>query len=143
MIARRLVLTLAAVSLAAPVTAQSLSRRLDARLDADGLDRHLWGVAVTDLDGRLLFGRNAERLFIPASNTKLVVSAAAIVMLGPDYQVRTSLYGTGPVVEGELQGDLILYGRGDPTFSKRCYDADESKPGVCDEDPAARLRAHL
>lgn len=140
MIARRLVLTLAALGLAMPAGAQSLSRRLEARLDAEGLDRHLWGVAVTDLDGRLLFGRNAERLFIPASNTKLVVAAAAIVMLGPDYQVRTSLYGTGPVVDGELQGDLVLFGRGDPTFSKRCYDADESKAGVCDEDPAARLR---
>lgn len=140
MIARRLVPALALLLAAAPLAAQSLARRLDARLDGEGLDRHLWGVAVTDLEGRLLYGRNAERLFIPASNTKLVVSAAAIVMLGPDYQVRTSLYGTGPVVDGELQGDLVLYGRGDPTFSKRCYDPDEAKPGVCDEDPAARLR---
>lgn len=137
---RRLALVLAALTLAAPLGAQSLARRLDTRLDAPDLDRHIWGVAVTDLNGRLLYGRNAERLFIPASNTKLIVAAAAIVMLGPDFQVRTSLYGTGPVVDGELQGDLVLHGRGDPTFSKRCYDADESKPGVCDEDPAARLR---
>lgn len=126
--------------LASPLAGQSLARRLDARLDAPDLERHLWGVAVTDLDGRLLYGRNADRLFIPASNTKLVIAAAAIVMLGPDYQVRTSVYGTGPVVEGELMGDLVLYGRGDPTFSKRCYDADEARPGVCDEDAAARLR---
>jgi D-alanyl-D-alanine carboxypeptidase/D-alanyl-D-alanine-endopeptidase (penicillin-binding protein 4) len=39
-----------------------------------------------------------------------------------------------------LQGDLVLYGRGDPTFSNRCYDADTTRTGVCDHDPAAKLR---
>jgi D-alanyl-D-alanine carboxypeptidase/D-alanyl-D-alanine-endopeptidase (penicillin-binding protein 4) len=124
----------------APLAGQSLGRRLDSRLDAPGLDRHLWGVAVSDLDGRPLYGRNAERLFIPASNTKLVIAAAATVLLGPDFTVRTSVYGTGPVVEGELQGDLVLYGRGDPTFSRRCYHVDDSRPGACDTDPAAKFR---
>ncbi|MCA9763314.1 MAG: D-alanyl-D-alanine carboxypeptidase/D-alanyl-D-alanine-endopeptidase [Gemmatimonadetes bacterium] len=119
---------------------QSLSGRLAARLDAPGLDRHLWGVAVADLDGTPLFGRNAERLFIPASNTKLVVSAAATVLLGPDFTVRTSLYGTGPVENGELRGDLVLYGRGDPTFSERCYATDDQVPGACDEDAASKFR---
>jgi D-alanyl-D-alanine carboxypeptidase/D-alanyl-D-alanine-endopeptidase (penicillin-binding protein 4) len=119
---------------------QSLARRISARLDAPGLDRHIWGVAVTDLDGKLLYGRNADRLFIPASNTKLVVSAVATAMLGPDYTVRTSIYGTGPVVDGELRGDLVLYGRGDPTFSTRCYDTDDSRPGTCDRDASAKFR---
>jgi D-alanyl-D-alanine carboxypeptidase/D-alanyl-D-alanine-endopeptidase (penicillin-binding protein 4) len=119
---------------------QSLAERLDRRLDAPGLNRLLWGVAVTDLDGRLLFGRNADRLFIPASNTKLVVSITANTLLGPGFTVRTSAYGSGPIVNGVLQGDVVLYGRGDPTFSNRCYDADTSRAGVCDHDPAAKLR---
>lgn len=136
-----LLLPLLALALgAAPAGAQSLARRLDARLDAPGLDRHVWGVAVTDLKGRLLYGRNADRLMIPASNTKLVVSAVATAMLGPDYVVRTSIYGAGPVVDGELRGDLVLYGRGDPTFSRRCYDIDNSRAGACDTDPAAKFR---
>ncbi len=134
------VLALAAMAAAPALPAQSLAKRLDARLNAPGLDRNLWGVAVTDLEGRLLYGRNAERLFVPASNTKLVVVSTALTLLGPDYTVPTSVYGTGPVLEGELQGDLVLYGRGDPTFSKRCYDIDETKPGVCDDDAAARFR---
>lgn len=137
-----LILCSLAVLLVAPQSAdaQSLTRRLDARLDAPGLDRHLWGVAVTDMNGKLLYGRNADRLFIPASNTKLVVSAVAIAMLGADFTVPTSVYGTGPVIDGELHGDLILYGRGDPTFSTRCYDVDDARPGACDRDPAAKLR---
>ena len=95
---------------------------------------------MTDLDGHLLFGRNADRLFIPASNTKLVVSIAANAMLGPGFTVRTSVYGSGPISNGVLQGDIVLYGRGDPTFSNRCYDADTTRAGVCDRDPAAKLR---
>ena len=130
---------LALILLAAPAAAQSLGARLTARLDAEGLTRNLWGVAVTDLDGRVLFDRNAERLFMPASNTKLVVTSAALALLGPDFRVRTSLYGTGPVVDGTLRGDLVLYGRGDPTFSRRCYATDEDRPGACETDPAAKL----
>lgn len=127
--------------LAGSAGAQSLAKRLDARLDAPGLDRLLWGVAVTDTNGKLLYGRNAERLFVPASNTKLLVSAVGTALLGPDFTVNTSLYGTGPIINGVLQGDLVLYGRGDPTFSRRCYGSDTTAAEACDRDPAVRLRA--
>lgn len=135
----RLAPALTALLLVSPLSGQSLAARLNARLDGPGLDRHLWGVAVTDLDGTLLFGRNADRLFVPASNTKLVVTATAAALLGPDFTVNTSIYGTGPVEGGELRGDLVLYGRGDPTFSLRCYSTDDDSPGACDTDPSAKL----
>jgi D-alanyl-D-alanine carboxypeptidase/D-alanyl-D-alanine-endopeptidase (penicillin-binding protein 4) len=121
-------------------TAQSLPHRLDALLDAAPFDRQLWGVALMDDRGHLLFGRNERRLFTPASNTKLVVSIVASALLSPDWKVRTSLYGAGPVVKGALQGDLVLYGRGDPTMSRRCYATDTTAAGVCDRDSFARLR---
>ena len=115
------------------------SKRLDARLDRPPFNRQLWGVALVDENGRLLYGRNADRLFIPASNTKLVVSAVASALLPPDWRVKTSVYG-GPVVGGVLLGDLVLYGRGDPTMDRRCYATDSTLAGVCDTDPFARLR---
>ena len=118
---------LAALLLAPAVAAQSLARRLDRLLDAPPFDRHHWGVVVLDTTGRVLYGRNPTRLFIPASNTKLVVSAAAAVLLPPDGSVATSVYGAGPLEGGVLQGDLVLYGRGDPTMSRRCYDADTTR----------------
>jgi D-alanyl-D-alanine carboxypeptidase/D-alanyl-D-alanine-endopeptidase (penicillin-binding protein 4) len=68
-----------------------------------------------------------------------VVGAAAATLLPPDWRAKTSLYG-GPVVGGILQGDLVLYGRGDPTIGRRCYATDSTLPGVCDVDPFARLR---
>ncbi len=136
---RALLLSIAVLLPFAPTTAQTLAKRLDARLDAPGLDRLLWGVSVTDLDGHELYRRNGNRLMVPASNMKLLASITATALLGPDFTVKTSLYGTGPISVGVLRGDLILYGRGDPTFSRRCYQADTMAAGACDTDPAARL----
>lgn len=136
---RVLILSVAVLLPFAPTPAQKLAKRLDARLDAPGLDRLLWGVSVTDLDGRVLYSRNGDRLFVPASNTKILVSVAATALLGPNFTVKTSLYGTGPITDSLLRGDLVLYGRGDPTFSRRCYQADTLAAGACDTDPAIRL----
>ena len=146
---RALPLLLALASLAArPVATASLAaqspkdlaRRLDRRLDAPPFNRQLWGVALVDDRGTLLYGRNHDRLFIPASNTKIVVTTVATALLPADYTVRTSVYAAGPVVDGRIEGDLVLYGRGDPTFSKRCYAVDTTAAGACDADPRARLR---
>ena len=123
-----------------PAEAQTLTKRLDALLDTPPLNRHLWGVAIADSTGRTIFTRNADRLFIPASNTKLLVTSAAAVLLPPDWTARTSLYATGPVVNGVLQGHLVLYGRGDPTMARRCFSVDTTLSGVCQADPFAPLR---
>jgi D-alanyl-D-alanine carboxypeptidase/D-alanyl-D-alanine-endopeptidase (penicillin-binding protein 4) len=126
--------------LTAPLGAQTLQQRLDARLDAPPFNRALWGVILVDESGRMLYGRNADRLFIPASNTKIVVASVAAALLPPDWSVKTSVYGSGVVVDGVLQGDLVLYGRGDPTFSNRCYATDTLTVGACDRNIFIRLR---
>ena len=120
--------------------AQSLQQRIDTRLDSPPFNRQLWGVALVDDRGRLLYGRNQDRLFIPASNTKLLVTSVASALLPPTWTIKTSLYAGGPVIDGVLQGDLVLYGRGDPTFSDRCYSTDTTQSGVCDRDIFARFR---
>ena len=124
----------------ASLQAQTLQQRIDARLDAAPFNRALWGVVLVDETGRVLYGRNADRLFIPASNTKLVVSTVAAALLPPEWRVKTSIYGSGVVVNGVMQGDLVLYGRGDPTFSNRCYHVDTTVAGVCDRNIFDRLR---
>src|SRR5213593_2930232 len=92
----------------------TLERRLTTLLDQAPFDRASWGVYVIDDRGRVLFNRNGERYSVPASNTKLVVTATAAVLLPPDFRVTTSLYVNGAVDGGVLRGDLVLYGRGDP-----------------------------
>jgi D-alanyl-D-alanine carboxypeptidase/D-alanyl-D-alanine-endopeptidase (penicillin-binding protein 4) len=135
-----LALLLAAVLGAAPAGAQALQKRINTRLDKAPLDRNLWGVVLLDPSGKQLYARNADRMFIPASNTKLVVTAVGSALLPPDWTVRTSVYSSGPVEDGVVRGDLVLYGRGDPTMSKRCYAVDTTAAGACDTDPFQRLR---
>lgn len=107
-------------------TAAPANSRLGARIDSivarPGLAAAQWGIEVRDAStGQTLYARNAGRQFIPASNLKLIVSAAAAHHLDPDHRFRTSLYATGPVRDGTLEGDLVLYGRGDPMISARYY----------------------
>lgn len=134
------VLALALLLGAAPAGAQALQKRIDTRLGAPPLNRNLWGVVLLGPDGKQLYGRNADRMFIPASNTKLVVAAVAAAMFPPEWTVNTSVYADGPLQGGVLDGDLVLYGRGDPTMGARCYAVDTTAPGACDTDPSWRLR---
>jgi D-alanyl-D-alanine carboxypeptidase/D-alanyl-D-alanine-endopeptidase (penicillin-binding protein 4) len=85
-----------------------------------------WGVKVVSLDtGKTLFEHDAGKLLSPASNSKLFTVALALERLGADYRVRTSLYaGQRPASNGTLEGDLILYGRGDPGFRAELHNND-------------------
>lgn len=74
--------------------------------------------AVADArTGEVLEGRNPLLGLPPASVTKAVTALYALETLGADYRFRTRLIATGPVVGGELQGDLVLAGGGDPTLN--------------------------
>src|SRR6266567_1122156 len=110
----------------------SLEQRLAQLIDAPPFNRATWGIYVVDDGGRILYQRNADRFAVPASNTKLVVTAAAAVLLPADYRARTSVYANGRVQDGVLRGDLVLYGRGDPTWSQRCFGIDTLAAGACD-----------
>ena len=135
-----LALLLAALLGAPAAGAQALQKRLDTRLGSPPLNHNLWGVVLLDAKGKQLYAHNAGRMFIPASNTKLVVSAVAAALLPPDWTVQTSLYADGPVESGVVAGDLVLYGRGDPTIGARCYGLDTTAAGACDADRFQRLR---
>ena len=74
-----------------------------------------WGVMVINLSSRTeVYTRNADRLFMPASVTKLFTTAAALDQLGPDFRYETRLYVAGPVEDSVLAGNLIVRGAGDP-----------------------------
>jgi D-alanyl-D-alanine carboxypeptidase/D-alanyl-D-alanine-endopeptidase (penicillin-binding protein 4) len=124
---------MALLAVTAPLAAQDgLASRIERHLAQAPLDRAHWGVLVVDGSGRTRYAANADRLFVPASNTKLVVTAAVAALLPPDYRAITSVYTTGPLTDGVLDGDLVAYGRGDPTFSTRCYGLDTTAAGACD-----------
>lgn len=78
------------------------------------------GMVVVDLtSNELLYSRNAQHLFIPASNMKLFSEAAALMILGPDYHFKNQLSITsGKVQQGVLHGDVYVQLSGDPSFSR-------------------------
>ncbi len=80
-----------------------------------------WGIIVIGLsDGRVVCGQDAQGLFIPASIQKLITSAVSLDRLGGDYRFRTSVYAKKKIKKnGNLDGDLILYGRGSPDLSDK------------------------
>ncbi len=79
-----------------------------------------WGVhAVSLTTGESLLEMNAELPLAPASNQKLFTSAAALERLGPDFRFPTFLVVRGTVDQGVLDGDLVLFGTGDPTLGAR------------------------
>jgi D-alanyl-D-alanine carboxypeptidase/D-alanyl-D-alanine-endopeptidase (penicillin-binding protein 4) len=87
-----------------------------------------WGILIVDPErGDTLYARNAGKLFMPASNQKILTGATALAQLGPDFRFRTDFAATGPVVNGSLRGDLVVTGRGDPTFSDAAF-GDAMKP---------------
>ncbi len=98
-----------------------LAARIEAALADPEVARGYWGIEVVSLTtGRTLYARNSDKLFTPASNTKLFVTAAAMASIGPDYRFRTTLETAGAVDRhGRLLGDLVLTGRGDPNLSGR------------------------
>ena len=76
------------------------------------------GLCVRSLDrGDELYARNADAAFVPASNQKLLVAAAALDALGPDFSFTTRVLALGPRRGGTLLGDLVLQGGGDPMLT--------------------------
>jgi D-alanyl-D-alanine carboxypeptidase/D-alanyl-D-alanine-endopeptidase (penicillin-binding protein 4) len=67
--------------------------------------------------GRTIFAHNATKLVNPASNVKLVTSAAALWKLGPNFRWRTPLVTDKPVKNGVLEGSLFIKAQGDPTLT--------------------------
>lgn len=110
-------------------TLDSLRARILEHISQPRFSGASWGVKIVSLDsGKTVFENNPQKYFSPASNAKLYTAALALERLGADYKIRTSLYSTGkPDASGTLKGDLIVYGRGDPTMAARLNGGDYLK----------------
>jgi len=103
-----------------------LTKRIAAVLSDPDLSHGFWGIEVVSLpSGRILYAQNSDKLFTPASNTKLFTTAAALALVGPDYKFHTTVETAGTLDKyGRLSGDLVLVGRGDPNLSGRALPYD-------------------
>ena len=83
------------------------------------------GIAARRLsDGTEFFSHKGRELFEMASNAKLFTTAAALRLLTPAYEFRTTVIANGKVDGGKLQGNLVIVGGGDPNLSGRLYNGE-------------------
>jgi len=104
--------------LSAPSTAPPpLSDEIDDLLQRWDVDEAFWGIAVYDLEAEeMIYSRNAEQSFLPASNQKLITTATALDVLGSTHRYETVLHFNGSAEGSVMKGDLTLEGSGDPTL---------------------------
>lgn len=106
------------IALPQPVSADSLPPRVAEALKAYKLGSDALSLALIPLDGPGSASyQNADVAVNPASTMKLVTTYAALELLGPTHQWKTSFYADGPLRNGVLQGNLYLKGGGDPKLT--------------------------
>jgi D-alanyl-D-alanine carboxypeptidase/D-alanyl-D-alanine-endopeptidase (penicillin-binding protein 4) len=70
---------------------------------------------------RPLLAAGSAQPMNPASSIKLVITYAALELLGPAFQWVTDAYAAGALNDGVLEGDLVLKGRGDPRLTLESF----------------------
>lgn len=103
-----------------------LARQIDSAINDSELSAARWGICVISMvDGSMIYERNGDELFTPASNMKIYTTGVALDLLGADYRWRTSVYTNAqPDANGSVSGDLVLYGRGAPDLVAISKDED-------------------
>ncbi|HEX8843997.1 MAG TPA: D-alanyl-D-alanine carboxypeptidase/D-alanyl-D-alanine-endopeptidase [Pyrinomonadaceae bacterium] len=134
------VLSTVVIQTPGPKTLEELRARITEVLRSPELNAAQMAVKIVSLDsGRTLFEENAAKLLHPASNMKIYTVAAALDRLGPDFRFKTSAYVPSmPDSSGTIRGDLVIYGRGDPSFAASFNNGDYYK---AIDDFAARIAA--
>jgi serine-type D-Ala-D-Ala carboxypeptidase/endopeptidase (penicillin-binding protein 4) len=97
--------------------AHELDAALRAIVETGALANARAGVVVADVEsGEVLFAKDADVLLNPASNVKLVTSAAALARLGPEFRFDTELYVDGASFDSPNVKVLHVKGKGDPSL---------------------------
>ncbi|MCW3787073.1 D-alanyl-D-alanine carboxypeptidase/D-alanyl-D-alanine endopeptidase [Plebeiibacterium sediminum] len=83
-------------------------------------------MSISDINtGNDIVSLNSQTRLIPASLTKIITTATALELLGPEYTFKTQIIGKGEIVDGQLKGDIVVIAGGDPTLGSRYFDQTE------------------
>src|SRR5882724_248912 len=112
----------------APATLAELRSRIEEICRQPALEPGFFALKIVSLDsGQTIFEQSANKFVRPASNMKLYTVATAFDRLTPDFHFITSVYATEKLEVGKVKGNLIIYGRGDPSIAARFNNGDYFK----------------
>jgi D-alanyl-D-alanine carboxypeptidase/D-alanyl-D-alanine-endopeptidase (penicillin-binding protein 4) len=112
----------------APRTLAELQSRIEQIAHQPALEPGFFAVKIVSLNtGSVIYEQDAHKFVRPASNMKLYTVATAFDRLTPDYHFITSVYAKEKPEDGKVKGDLVIYGRGDPSIAARFNNGDYFK----------------
>jgi len=109
----------AATKLDANSQKSTAQRYLETILKEKDLAASNVGVLAVTYSGDTLVNYSSGKKLVPASNTKLLSTGAALRQLGSNYKFETKIGYTGTIEDGVLKGDLYIIGGGDPTIASK------------------------
>ena len=115
---------LPAPAVASNAVKKALADRVKSILNEKVIRNASVGIQILDLEtGDVVYKHNETKLLKPASNTKLLTTAAGLSILGADHQFESAVYVDGKIEKGVLNGNLHLHIDHDFTWSTRFYEA--------------------
>jgi D-alanyl-D-alanine carboxypeptidase/D-alanyl-D-alanine-endopeptidase (penicillin-binding protein 4) len=111
-----------------------LAKRINGIISQPSQKKVRFSVCIAEADtGRMVYKHNEKKPLLPASNMKIIITAAALKYLGPDYQYKTQI--------GICGDTLTVIGSGDPLLGDKVTDAKHNRtPGWIFENIAAALK---
>lgn len=100
---------------------QKINNAVNNFLKDDQLKHAIVSLYVTDENGNKVYALNEQFGLAPASTQKIFTSIAAFDLLGKDFSYKTEIGYTGKIHNGNLNGNIIIKGYGDPTFGSWRY----------------------
>ena len=101
-----------------------VQKRIDSLLVSDFFESSQAAISVYDLTNKKsIYNINDKILFRPASNLKILTTAAALKFLGVNHKFSTSVFHSGEIKDSICSGDIYLVGGFDPEFSLHNLDS--------------------
>jgi D-alanyl-D-alanine carboxypeptidase len=134
------VLVFAAAQIACSAAAATTRDQIEAILSRPAIAANSWTMLIQNEPGTVTYyQRNPAMGQVPASNMKMLTTAAAFGLLGADYAFETRVYTNGPLSNGNLYGDLNLVSEHDITWQDSVFGSGKARKAL--DHIAAQLKA--